>query len=144
MFGPDTRKVLIPELCDLLGSGGVGIIRFLPPFLRLTFKSRYPTAADLKSRGSAESFESPMVRPDRTLRHTSPFIVSSFHSVHYPWTNHLFTNFPSVLRFSTRDSPTSPCRLQSRKLTRSAQAHDLISTPPGSLNRCVNFSVLHD
>ena len=48
MLGPDTRKVLMPELCDLLGNGEVGIICFLPPFLRLTFKSRYSTAADFK------------------------------------------------------------------------------------------------
>jgi len=30
MIGPDTRKILLKELCDLLGSGEVGIIRFLP------------------------------------------------------------------------------------------------------------------
>ncbi|EDR04845.1 uncharacterized protein LACBIDRAFT_304179 [Laccaria bicolor S238N-H82] len=55
-FGPDTRKVFFRHLCHLLGSGEVGIIRFFPPFSRLTFKSRYPTAANLESRSSTSSF----------------------------------------------------------------------------------------
>jgi hypothetical protein len=38
-FGPDTHKVLMKDLCDLLGE--VGIICFLAPFSRLTFESRY-------------------------------------------------------------------------------------------------------
>ena len=55
-FGPDTRKVLLKNLCDLLGSGEVGIICFSPPFSRLTFRSRYPTGANLKYRGSTIFF----------------------------------------------------------------------------------------